>query len=328
MKMEKSAVQARMLHEKGGDITLNDVTKVFRSDVFKGPQTALERLSCQFAGGECTGLLGHNGAGKTTTIRLILGLLKPSRGSITMGGVRLSLGQKRFMGYMPEVNKLPGMLTAREVLSYQLRIFRPEFLAVESPKKVIDEALAAVSLEAHAGKRVGRMSKGMARRLAWAQATIHRPRVLILDEPASGLDPLARRQMIDWIQVEKARGTTIILCTHEMNQVRLLCDRYHVLKRGKLVASASVSESVDQAYALHVSGLSSDMLEKLAERENLPPWRSIKQKGALAELTFVGYEHSAMWAKSLFVHGYVVTHFGGNETALDDQVLKHFAGDV
>ena len=310
-------------------VSLVDVRKVFRSDLLRGPQVALEKLNCRFLAGQCTGLLGHNGAGKTTTIKLILGLLKPDAGNITIGGARLGLEQKRLIGYMPEVNKLPAALTAREVLLFQLRMFAPKFAATVADRRdAVEAALAAVALSEHADKLVGKMSKGMARRLAWAQATIHQPRVLILDEPASGLDPLARRQMLDWIRAEKARGTTIILCTHELSQVLTLCQQYHVLRRGQLVASGSLGPNSEQKYIVHVSGLRADGLERLAEREGLPPWRQLRQEGVLAELSFVGYEHSARWLQTLLAHGYVVTHFGEDARAFEDNLLRHFAGDT
>ena len=320
-------MQTEATNKIAQDVALVDVRKVFRSDLLRGPQVALEKLTCRFPAGRCTGLLGHNGAGKTTTIKLILGLLKPDAGNITIGGSQISLEQKRLIGYMPEVNKLPAALTAREVLLFQLRMFAPEFAAKAAAKRdAVEAALAAVELGEHADKLVGNLSKGMARRLAWAQATIHQPRVLILDEPASGLDPLACRQMLDWIRAEKLRGTTIILCTHELAQLVTLCHQYHILRRGKLVVSGSLGPNSAQQYIVHVSGLRADGLERLAEREGLPPWRQLRQEGVLAELSFVGYEHSAHWLQTLLAHGYVVTHFGVDALAFEENLLQHFAG--
>ncbi|MEN9834467.1 MAG: putative transporter ATP-binding protein YxlF [Pseudomonadota bacterium] len=311
------------------DLALNSVNKVFRTDLLRGPQRAVSNLTCRFAGGKCTGLLGHNGAGKTTTIKLILGLLKPDKGSITCGDKVLSTLQRAKIGYLPEVNKLPALLTVREVLNYQLQMFMSErFKTAGDRRQAVTAALAAVDLQGHADKQIGRLSKGMARRLGWAQATIHRPSILILDEPASGLDPLARRQMIDWIDSEKRRHTTILLCTHELSQVIALCDFYHVLRRGELVASGSLGPNPAQSYTIQVSGLRSDALERLAAKEGLPPWRHLRQEGVLAELSFVGYEHSARWLHTLLTQGFVVTQFGADMRAFEDSLLQHYGGDV
>ncbi len=309
------------------DIAINGVRKVFKTDLLRGPQLAVNNLSCRFAGGRCTGLLGHNGAGKTTTIRLILGLLKPDQGTIKCGNDDLSTQQRARIGYLPEVNKLPGLLTAREVLNYQLRLFSgPALKPAEDRRQAVNAALAAVDLTGHGDKLISRLSKGMARRLGWAQATIHQPQILILDEPASGLDPLARRQMISWIAAEKKRHTTIILCTHELSQVMELCDFYHVLRRGDLVASGSLGPNATQSYTIKVSGLRSDALERFASKEGLPPWRHLRQEGILAELSFVGYEHSARWLQMLLAHGFVVTHFGADLQAFEESLLRHYGG--
>ncbi|MBM4253215.1 MAG: ABC transporter ATP-binding protein [Deltaproteobacteria bacterium] len=311
------------------DLALNGISKVFRTDLLRGPQLAVKDLTCRFAAGRCTGLLGHNGAGKTTTIKLILGLLKSDKGSIQCGEREITTRDRAKIGYLPELNKLPALLTPREVLSYQLQMFMSErFKTAADRREAVKTALAHVNLQDHADKQIGRLSKGMARRLGWAQATIHAPSILILDEPASGLDPLARRQMIDWIGAEKKRHTTILLCTHELAQVTALCDFYHVLRRGELVASGSLGPNPAQSYTIQVSGLRADAIERFAAKEGLPPWRSLRQEGVLAELSFVGYEHSAKWLQALLAAGFVVTQFGADERAFEDALLQHYGGDV
>src|SRR5262249_31284542 len=128
--------------------------------------------------------------------------------------------------------------TPQEVLTHQLSLYRPPGArSGKERRQSATAALTAVGLAEHAEKRIGRLSKGMQRRLAWALATIHKPEILILDEPASGLDPLGRRHLLDWIDGEKRRGATIVLCTHELPQVHALCDDFHILNRGKLVYS-------------------------------------------------------------------------------------------
>ncbi len=199
------------------EIKVTDVTKVVYSDVKKLAHTIVKDLSVTFRSGRSTALLGHNGAGKTTTIKLILGLVRPTHGSVAIDGLEVGEAQRRMIGYMPEVNRIPTVLTPMEVLAYHLATYRPEQLRDNARKRAaIEESLRRVELWDHRNKRVGKLSKGMARRLAWAQATIHDPSVLILDEPMSGLDPTGRMAMRDWISAFRKAGKTIILCSHEL----------------------------------------------------------------------------------------------------------------
>jgi ABC-2 type transport system ATP-binding protein len=308
---------------EGPLLQIEQVRKVFRPDVFKPAQVALAGLSMALRRGQCTALLGPNGAGKTTTIRLILGLIAPDSGRVLFTGRPMSTASKQYIGYMPETAKLPASLQVAEVLRHQLLLFAPPHATTAKQRRQCVEAtLAEVGLSQHAHKRIGRLSKGMARRLAWAQATIHRPQLLILDEPASGLDPLARRSMLGWIQAEKSRGTTILLCTHEMLQVSALCDDYVVLRRGHLVASGQVAAST--GVSLSVSGLGETGLSRFALTEELPPWRALRQDGFLAELSFVDYDGAAMWAAALLRKGYVVTRFGDDYRAIEEQLLSYY----
>ena len=205
-------------------IELINLQKTFRDDLLKKDQIVLNSLNCSFAKGECTGLLGHNGAGKTTTIKMILGLLKPDNGTIRINGKSLTTESKRNIGYMAEVNKLPATLTPIEILNNQLRIFNPKKYSDRSTrKKRILEKLEEVGLGNHSSKLVRNMSKGMGRRLAWAVATIHEPEFLILDEPSSGLDPLGRHKMLEWIKEDKKQSFLVW-----KNKMIELCDLFDI----------------------------------------------------------------------------------------------------
>jgi ABC-2 type transport system ATP-binding protein len=309
-------------------LTLEDVRKVYRTDVMKKPQVALDGLTCRFPTGACTGLLGHNGAGKTTTIRMILGLVRPDRGRILFEGQPLTTASKRWIGYMPEVNKLPAALTPLEVLDHHLQLFMPESARTAAERRrLVNEQIERVGLGQHRKKRLGKMSKGMARRLAWAQATIHAPRLLVLDEPSSGLDPLGRREMLAWIEQEKTRGTTILLCTHELLQVQSLCDRIYVLNRGKLVFSSAADhpgEAVRQRYVVRVSGVDAGALQRYAQR--LPPWVEAQEEGFVRVLTFAGYAAAAEWLKALLAEGHAITRFGDETSLGEEELLPFFKG--
>ncbi len=288
-------------------LALLGVHKVFKSDLTKQSQIAVDDLSLHFREGACTGLLGHNGAGKTTTIRLILGLMRPDRGQIRVSGRPLTTAEKCHIGYMPEANKLPAALTPHEILHHQLQLYaRPGLLTRQERTAAVDAKLAAVGLTEHRSKRISHLSKGMARRMAWAQATIHQPRLLILDEPSSGLDPWGRREMLTWIKEEKTRGTTILLCTHELAQVSTLCDEFHVLRHGRLVltsmrglpATQSSAHAWRHRYNIHVSGLGEADLLQLGRTLPLPPWEGLRHEGVksmLGVLGFTDYHAAASW---------------------------------
>jgi ABC-type multidrug transport system ATPase subunit len=215
-----------------------------KAGVMKRRVTTVDGLSCAFDADAVTALLGHNGAGKTTTIKLILGLLRPNRGQIRCLGQPMSREHRRAIGYMPEVRKLPAALTCQEILLQQLRLYDGGGFFKSGRQALVAETLADVGLKGHEKKRVSQLSKGMGRRLAWAQATIHKPRFLILDEPFSGLDPLARHEMQAWMTKLKAQGTGMLICTHELWTVQDLCDKMFILNRGKLVFESDRASSL------------------------------------------------------------------------------------
>ena len=310
----------------------------FRPDAFKPAQHILRGVSAKFYAGRCTGVLGHNGAGKTTTIRTILGLINPDQGDVLFHGNPLAIEDKRTIGYMPEVNKLAGGLTPVELLHMHLRLMAPQ-LPKAKRKEMIDATLAKIGLKSHATKKIRRLSKGQGRRAAWALATIHEPSLLILDEPFSGLDPLGRKHMYDWITAEKARGCTILLCTHELRQVNTLCDDYHVFNRGQVVLSTCKETSEDKLtsqaaswhfdYNLHISGVDEDQLREVFKKESLPPWQALRQDGYLAAIGFHEYEHAAQWFAALHRLGIVVVRFGDQAFFGEEELMPYFeTGDA
>jgi len=174
--------------------------------------------------------------------------------------------------------------------------------------------------------------------LAWAMATIHEPEFLILDEPSSGLDPLGRRQMLDWITEEKKRGTTIMLCTHELNQINQLCDNFHILNKGKLVLSSKKDEGVASLssennhldwrhnYNLHLSGASETTLQNLGESNGLLPWHGFKQEGYLSILGFAEYTDASSWMIAALQSGLIVVRFGDQVFLDEEELLPYFEG--
>ncbi len=335
-------------------ISLEKVTKVYRNDLFKKPMIAVNQLSMIFPAHACTALLGHNGAGKTTTIRMLLGLISPDEGRILFEGDRLQTEHKQFIGYMPEVNKLPLSLTCEEVLRFALLLHKnPHQTRQPWPTNSVDQLihskLEELGLVTQRHKKISQLSKGLARRMAFAQATIHQPRLLILDEPTSGLDPAAAHLLETLIQKEKIRGTTILLCTHELSHLVNLCDEVNILKKGQLILTSlanhgdsSLQEGGPRPVALSprtamaVSKTTPKDLETLKALQNLPPWDHIQVTANLrppgdqqqVDLEFVDEAAGQRWLKSLVENGFMVTHFRRSIGFRPDEIYLYFEKDL
>jgi ABC-2 type transport system ATP-binding protein len=311
-------------------LQLKNVSKTFKNDIFKKDRAALDGLSVTFEKGKCTGFLGHNGAGKTTAIRIILGILFPDKGEILFDDKPLTSAAKLGIGYMPEINKLPGNLTPREILNSHMRLFCPEKSRAEIAT-TIEEKLKQVRMSTHQHKKIKQLSKGMSRRVAWLQSSIHRPSLLILDEPFSGLDPLGRMEMQSWIEAEKSRGASIILCTHELWTVNALCDSIYILRSGQLAYSSNTANSSDgdkdgmQRYMLHISGTSDDVIDELKKQFKLPPWLNLDQEGWSSKLTFQEYGDATAWMSACIKQGYLVISFTSDANRSESYLLQYFA---
>jgi ABC-2 type transport system ATP-binding protein len=205
-----------------------------------GQTLAVDGLSLRVDQGEAFGLLGPNGAGKTTTIKMLITLLTPTSGSATVAGHDVAREQRlvrRSIGYVPQLLSSDGALTARENLWTSARLYH---LPRDVRQERIGDALRYMGLAHVADRMVRTFSGGMIRRLEIAQAMLHRPRVLFLDEPTVGLDPAARRTVWDHLRILREReGTTILLTTHYMEEAADLCERVGIMQLGRLVAVGS-----------------------------------------------------------------------------------------
>ncbi len=219
------------------DIETFALTRRFHSLV------AVDRLDLTVAHGTIFGLLGPNGAGKSTTLKMLTTLLVPSSGAASIGGfdiVHEPGAVRRRIGYVPQLLSADGGLTGRENLMLSAKLYG---LSREQRSARIDEALAFMGLESAAGDLVSTYSGGMIRRLEVAQALLHRPLVLFLDEPTIGLDPIARRAV--WERLRESRvqyGTTILLTTHDMEEADELCDTIAILHQGRVAAQGAPAE--------------------------------------------------------------------------------------
>jgi gliding motility-associated transport system ATP-binding protein len=202
-----------------------------------GDFTAVDDVSFSIEPGEVVGLLGHNGAGKTTIMKMLTGFLEPSAGQVLVDGVDVFANPDRVqahMGYLPENSPVYPELTVMDYLAYAAE------LRGLNPQACVPEAVAATQLEDKALQPIATLSRGFKQRVGVAQAILHKPRFLILDEPSNGLDPTQTQHMRDLIR-SLAEHATVILSTHIMQEVSAVCDRALILRAGRL----AVDERLD-----------------------------------------------------------------------------------
>ena len=213
-------------------VQVSSVTKSY------GKVRAVADISCVFRAGETIALVGHNGAGKTSLIKLMLGLIRPTLGTVRVLGEDPAAGQfeaRQRLGYLPENVSFNMALTGRETLAFYARLKR-------IPVKSSGALLERVGLDAAADRRVGTYSKGMRQRLGLAQALLGRPRVLLLDEPTTGLDPALRRSFYDIVAELRADGATVLLSSHALTELEGKADRVIIVNRGVKIADGTLDE--------------------------------------------------------------------------------------
>jgi ABC-2 type transport system ATP-binding protein len=221
------------------------LTKVFADFWLRQKAVAVDGIDFEIRRDEIFGLLGPNGSGKSTTIKMILGLLHRTKGLLTVFGREpADVAVKRRIGYLPEESYMYRFLTPVETLDFYGKLFG---LARPVRRRRTDELLSMVGLSHAANRPVGEFSKGMARRLGVAQALINDPDLLILDEPTSGLDPLGSRQVKDLILDLGRRGKTILLSSHQLDDVQDVCDRMVILYGGRIRSEGTVDQLLEDS---------------------------------------------------------------------------------
>ena len=209
---------------------------------YYGSKPAAKDISFEVKKGEVFGILGTNGAGKSTTIKMMCGLLKPTRGIIQIGGInlqRMPLKAKSMMGYLPENPLIYDKLTGAETLEL---IGNLRKLSSDMIKQRIEYYAKSLGLEEQIYHEVGTYSKGMRQKLAIAMTLIHDPEMILLDEPASGLDPRYTKLLKDWIKNLSANGKTVLLSTHIIEMAETLCDRVAIIDQGMLKTIGTINE--------------------------------------------------------------------------------------
>jgi ABC-2 type transport system ATP-binding protein len=236
------------------------LTKVF-TDFWGRPKVrAVDNISLAVPRGEIFGLLGPNGSGKSTTIKMILGLLRPTAGSLTvLGHPPSDVATKSRMGFMPEESYLYKYLTAPEILMFFANL---SGLPTSARQDTVNRLIDQVGLTGAGNRRIGEFSKGMARRVGLAQSLLNDPDLILLDEPTSGLDPVACREVKDLLLALAARGKTILICSHHLADMEDICDRFAILLNGRICTQGTVADMLREPGLLQLTihGLSSDKL--------------------------------------------------------------------
>jgi ABC-2 type transport system ATP-binding protein len=242
-------------------IEIKGLVKDFRTGLRGVKLRAVDNLSLSVPNGVIYGLLGPNGSGKSTTLKILLGLAWPTAGECFLGGHPAgSIAARTRTGYLPEAPYFHRHLSGRELVRFYAKM--SSVPASELGDRV-EAALKLAGMVDAAPRRVGTYSKGMLQRIGLAQAVVHDPDIVILDEPTAGVDPLGSAAIGEILQAMRARGKTIILCSHLLGQVEELCDRVAILDKGKLILEGAIGAVLSrrEQQQLIVEGLSSAGLE-------------------------------------------------------------------
>lgn len=267
-----SAPHERQITTGMAFLTLDAVSKRFDGIV------AVDSVSCRVDRGQVVGFLGPNGAGKSTTMRMITQYYEPDAGSISLDGIPLAEAgreAKRRIGYLAENNPLYGEMLVSEYLDF---VGRLRGLGADERRRSVEEAVAATGLESALHRPIGELSKGYRQRTGLAAAILHRPDLLVLDEPTEGLDPNQRVEIRKLI-VELGRERTVLLSTHVLPEVQHVCSRLLIINRGRLVADGPVNDLVARAAGgthLSVEAAGNGIAERLGA---LPGVRGLELRG-------------------------------------------------
>ncbi|MFI2796692.1 ATP-binding cassette domain-containing protein [Bacillus cereus] len=212
-------------------LEIKNVTKVFKRKI------AVNNFSMELQAGECVGLIGPNGAGKSTLIKVISDINNPTAGEVLLNGIKISK-MKSEIGYLPQYPNFFHWMTARETLTFMGQL---SGLKKEELSKSIPKMLEKVGLKEEENAKVSTFSGGMKQRLGIAQALLHKPSLIVMDEPVSALDPIGRREVLNLIK-EIKKDTTILLSTHILSDAEEICERFVIIKDGTKIEDTTITE--------------------------------------------------------------------------------------
>jgi len=270
-------------------VEIDTLVKEFSSPFRRDKVKAVDQVSLSIEKGQIYGLIGPNGSGKSTTMKALLGLLAPTSGSCKIFGKdSVKVDSRQDVGYVPENPYFYKHLTGEETLKFYGKLCG---LRGGALKERISALLAQVSLESAAKRKVGNYSKGMLQRIGLAQALIHKPRLLILDEPTAGVDPVGSREIRDLILSLKEAGQTVFLCSHLLEQVQEICDRVGIIFNGKLKREGTLEELITLR----------DQLEVVAKGSKEAQERLVEVASGIDDLEVVNVGAPKTSLESLFI---------------------------
>lgn len=221
-------------------VEIENLTKVFPAHFGGRPVRAVDDVNIRIEAGQVYGLIGPNGSGKSTTMKALLGLVAPTTGRCRIFGAdSLAVDSREQVGFLPENPYFYKHLSGAETLRFYGKLCGLRGKALDAR---IDELLELVDLTDARDRRLGGYSKGMLQRIGLAQALVQEPRLVILDEPTAGVDPIGSRQIRDLILALRGRGITVFLCSHLLEQVQEVCDRVGIIFRGKMIREGRLDE--------------------------------------------------------------------------------------
>ncbi len=296
-----------------------------------GKLTAVDALSLQVVAGSLFGLIGPNGAGKTTTLRMLAGLLEPTAGEIVLNGQVANHDWRelqRQIGYMPDFFGVYEDMLVWEYLDFFARCYD---LPADRRRQVTGELLELVDLADKREAYVQTLSRGMRQRLCLAHALVHDPQVLLLDEPASGLDPRARVEMRELLRELGAMGKTVVVSSHILSELAELCDAVGIIERGRLVASGrldEISRQVREGRTLRLKTLSDQEAAKAMLRDQ-PGVGEIYEVNGCLEVEFLGDDEATARLLAVLVgRGVQVVSFSEVTSGLEEVFLRLTKGEV
>jgi ABC-2 type transport system ATP-binding protein len=287
-------------------VELKGMTKDFALGMGPVKLRAVENLSLQIRDNEIYGLLGPNGSGKSTTLKVLLGLLAPTQGSCEIyGRPSTDVRSRESVGFLPEAPYFYRFLSGYELVRFYAKVCQVNKSEREDRvRDVID--LVGMTDAAH--RRVGTYSKGMLQRIGLAQALVHDPRLVILDEPTAGVDPIGSAAIADIIMELKRRGKTVLLCSHLLAQVEGVCDRIAIMNKGKLVTEGKVKDLLVKESESYIK------LDHLSPEQEKRALQALKE----ANIPVLSVEHGRIRLDELFLNQ--VT--GKNQTGKINQVAE------
>ena len=295
-----------------------------------GRFTAVDGLDLTVEKGEIYGFVGPNGAGKTTTMKIICGLLPVDKGQVRVAGIDVTKDirkAKELIGYMPDFFGVYDNLKVTEYLDFYASVYN---INPKDRKRICDDLLELVDLQDKRDAYVDSLSRGMKQRLCLARCLVHNPELLVLDEPASGMDPRARVEMKEILRTLKDLGKTIMISSHILPELAELCTSIGIIDRGKIVISGTVDEIMQQVYSkrfikVRIAGKMEEAVKVMKES---PLVTNINAGENSIEAGFEGNdEEMAMLLKELVMRDVPVISFGQMDGNLEDVFMKVTKGD-